>query len=176
MLCTWMNWFPILKQDVCATGRLSERVCLWQGPGQRRNCGTHLWQTLYRPATWEPSQSGSGVITGWQSHWACVGLLYGNLFVQNVIFSHIQYECCIVEMVSLISGMFQICFPITSAPPTELKPNLSVSYTKVRVLSKVCRLCTIFGSRLSLPLRLPLCRVNVTSLILDGHGSCLEKS
>lgn len=175
MLCTCVVLVPYKWNRMFgATGCLSEHVCLWQGPGQRRNCGTHLWQTLYRPATWEPSQSGSGVFTGWQSHWACVGLLYGNIFVQNVIFSHIQYESCIVEMVSLISDMFQICFPITSAPPTELKPNLSVSYTKVRVLWKVCRLCTIFGSHLSLPL--PLCRVVVTSLMLDGHGSCLEKS
>lgn len=38
-------------------------------------------------------------------------------------------------MVSLILGMFQICFLITSVPPMELKPNQSVSYTKVRVFA-----------------------------------------
>lgn len=106
-------------------------MCLLQGLDQRRDSGTLLWQTLDRFATWQPSQGRAGVTACRQSHWARVRLRSWSTFVLNKL--HISTKGCHDQVVFLfyLSGLFPLCFRSTSGLPMELKPNPSVSYTKV---------------------------------------------
>lgn len=101
-------------------------VCLLQGLDQRGDSGALLWQALNRSSTWQPGQGRAGVTASRQSHWARVRTV--------VLTKHrIATKGRRGEVVSPLhlSGTFPPCFPITSGPPMELKPNPSVSYTKV---------------------------------------------
>lgn len=59
-----------------------EGLCLRQGPGQRRDGWTFLWQTLCPSGTRKSSQSWSGLVAARQPYWTGVGArflcVYGN--------------------------------------------------------------------------------------------------